>query len=89
MIFNFLSSNEIYSVPVYSEVNALCSLNQKYLIIGDDNKEIKVFDFERKSFYKNLRCHDNNILGIEKIKIKEKGEYIISYDYNDIKIWII
>ena len=31
--------------------------------------------------------HNNSIYGIEKIKIPEKGEFIISYDSNSIKIW--
>ena len=31
--------------------------------------------------------HNNEIFGIEKIKISEKGEYIISYDSTSIKIW--
>ena len=31
--------------------------------------------------------HNNTIYGIEKIKIPEKGELIISYDNNSIKIW--
>ena len=88
IIFDFLSTNEIYSISTGSSwVYAICSLNEKYFLAGNYEGEIKVIDFDNKSIIKNYTGHNNWIHGIEKIKIEEKGEFIISYDEKEIKIW--
>ena len=51
------------------------------------NKELKIIDFDNKSIVKNYSANNNGILGIEKIRIPEKGEYIITYDNTEIKLW--
>ena len=88
IIFDFISTNEISSISVgkYS-VYSLCSLNEKYILVGGYNKELKIIDFDNKSIVKIYSAHNNYILGIEKIKIPEKGEYIITYNDPDIKLW--
>ena len=48
---------------------------------------MKVIDFDNKSIIKNYNAHNNFIGGIEKIKINEKEEYIITYNNNEIKLW--
>jgi len=50
-------------------------------------KELKIIDFDNKSIVKNYSAHKNYIRGMEKIKIPEKGEYIITYNNTDIKLW--
>ena len=87
IIFDFNNTNEICFIPAGNDIYALCSLNEKYFLVGNYNKEIKVIDFDNKSIIKNYTGHNNYIYGIEKIKIEEKGEFIISYDRNEIKIW--
>ena len=88
IIFDFISTNEISSISVGKYwIYSLCSLNEKYILVGGNNKELKIIDFDNKSIVKNYLAHNNDILGIEKIKIPEKGEYIITYDGTEIKLW--
>jgi len=87
IIFDFLTTNEISSISFGNSVYSLCSLNEKYILVGGSNKELKIIDFDNKSIVKNYSAHNNYIYGIEKIKIPEKGEYIITYDDTEIKLW--
>ena len=88
IIFDFISTNEISSISVGNyRLFSLCSLNEKYILVGGNNKELKIIDFDNKSIVKNYSAHNNFIGGIEKIKIPEKGEYIITYNNTDIKLW--
>ena len=87
IIFDFISTNEISSISVGYWIYSLCSLNEKYILVGCYNKELKIIDFDNKSIVKNYSAHNNFIGGIEKIKIPEKGEYIITYNNTDIKLW--
>ena len=56
-------------------------------MVGGVGGELKVIDFDNKSIIKNYNAHNKSIAGIEKIKINEKEEYIITYDINEIKLW--
>ena len=85
MIFFFF--DEIFSFSTSSCVHALCSLNEKYFLVVNDKGEIKVINFDSKSIIKKYICDDYEIYGIEKIKIEEKGEFVISYGGNYIEIW--
>ena len=87
IIFDFISTNEISSIKVGGIIYALCSINEKYILVGNTNKELKVIDFDNKSIIKNYKVHNEFVRGIEKIKKKEKKEYIITYDENEIKLW--
>ena len=87
IIFDFISTNEISSISFGNCVSSLCSLNEKYILVGGYNKELKIIDFDNKSIVKNYSANNNDILSIEKIKIPEKGEYIITYNDTDIKLW--
>ena len=87
IIFDFISTNEISSIKVGGWIYSLCSINEKYILVGNDKKELKVIDFDNKSIIKNYKVHDKDVLGIEKIKTHEKKEYIITYDLNEIKLW--
>ena len=87
IIFDFFSADEIYSISTSSWVQALCSLNEKYFLVGNDKGEIKVINFDSKSIIKKYICDDYGIYGLEKIKIEEKGQFVISYGGNYIEIW--
>jgi len=87
IIFDFLSTNEIYSISIGGIIFSLCSINEKLILIGNSNNELKAFDVDKKSFIKNYPGHNSPIIGIEKIKTCEKDEYIITYDYDEIKVW--
>ena len=86
IIFDFISTNEISSIYVGGWIYSLCSTNEKYILVGNGIGELKVIDFDNKSIINNYNAH-NVVVGIEKIKINEKKEYIITYDFNEIKLW--
>lgn len=89
-IFDFFSKNPkpIKSIFLNKNITALCSLNEQYFLVGNGNKELSVFDFESKSIKKTYE-YINNIQKIEKIKIPDKGEFIINLCSGEIHIWEI
>ena len=89
-VFDFDSSednNYFYSIKLgNTSISSLCSLNENFFLVGD-NKEIKLIDFDNRDPKKSFKdLGDNYIQGIEKIKIPEKGEIIISYGGNTITL---
>ena len=93
-IFNFGDERPKKAILIENNVRELCSISQKYIIVAN-NSELKIIDMEKESvvskssFAPHYDGKKGNILGIEKIKIPEKGEYIITYSENCIKIWKI
>jgi len=87
IIFDFISTNEISSISIGGDIYSLCSINEKYILVGDSNKKLSVIDFDNKSIIKNYKGHNKAIYGIEKIKVDGNKEYIITYDENEIKLW--
>ncbi len=86
-IFDFMTTNLIKEIGLESSsIFSLCSINEKYIIASCD-KNLKVIDIDSYSVVKEYSGHNNVIYGIEKIKIPKKGEYLISYDSQTIKIW--
>ena len=92
-VFNFDDGIEINSIKVgNSNIYGLCSFNEKYFLFGN-NKEINVINFDNEKKIKKINIKGfksldvNEIYGIEKIKIADKGEFIISYSQNIISIW--
>ena len=93
IIFDFYTTKEIWSITVCENelyTFELCSLSENYFLVGV-NKEIKVIDFEKRNCIRNYDLQNfgqnNNILGIKKIKIPDKGEFIISYTNGVITFW--
>ena len=90
-IFNFETAETKKSILIGSNV---CSISQKYIIISN-KAELKIIDMEKESIVSksSVVAHydgkEKYILGIEKIKIPEKGEYIVTYSQDCIKIWKI
>ena len=87
IIFDFITTNEISSINVGGDIYSLCSINEKYILVGNSIKELNVIDFDNKSIIKNYKEHNKAIYGIEKIKAIWNKEYIISYDENEVKLW--
>ena len=89
VIFDFFDSKQIIkSIFLNNNITALCSLNEQYFLVGNGNKELKVFDFETKSIKKTYEYNDN-IQKIAKLKIPDKGEFIINVCSGEIHIWEI
>ena len=93
-IFNFETTELKKVILIGNNVQSLCSISQNYLIVSS-KAELKIIDMEKESivpkssFFAHFDGYEQDIKGIEKIKIPEKGEYIITYSYNCIKIWKI
>ena len=94
-IFEFESTKFIKRIQIgESSVNSLCSINEKYIIASNSFK-LKIIDMEKYSVVKEYSVYEddddkNDVYGIEKIKIPEKGEFIITYSNKGIiKIWKI
>ena len=85
-IFDFMTTNLIKEIELDRSVYSLCSLNEKNLIASSD-KLLCIIDMDNYSISEKYSGHDKTIMGIKKIRIPEKVEYIISYDSNSIKIW--
>ena len=86
-IYDFKTTDLIKEINIKDgNINALCSFSEKYLI-ASSGKTINITDMDNFIVAKTYSGHNNTIFGIEKIKIPEKGEFIITYDSNSIKIW--
>ena len=86
-VYDFKTTDLIKEINIKDgNINALCSFSEKYLIASSD-KIINITDMDNFMVSKTYSGHNNTIFGIEKIKIPEKGEFIITYDSNSIKIW--
>jgi WD40 repeat protein len=89
-IFEFETTNLIKRIQIGEKsVNSLCSINEKY-IIASNSLKLKIIDMEKFSVVKEYSEYFDEeeaaIMGIEKIKIPEKGEFIITYSNYSIKI---
>ena len=63
-------------------------VNNKYLITGCQDKNIKTFDIEKKCFIKNFNKHTSTVTGIKSIKDKNGNDFIVSYGQdNNIYLW--
>jgi len=92
-IFEFESTKLIKRIQLgEKDVYSLCSINEKYIIASNSSK-LKIIDMEKYSVVKDFSAYgddgeDCEIYGIEKIKIPEKGEFIITYSNKGIiRIW--
>ena len=86
-IYDFISTNLIKYISVNNNIYSLCSLNEKYLMIGGGSKTLKIIDMDNYSVVKEYSGHNYEIFLIKKVNIPEKGEFIITYDSKSIKIW--
>ena len=93
-IFNFKTAELKGIILIGNYVRSLCSISQKYIIVSSAS-ELKIIDMEKQSivpkssFYAHYDGNENHVQGIEKIKIPEKGEFMITYSSMCIKIWKI
>ena len=92
-VFDFFTAKLKKVIQLGKNVYSLCSINQKYIIASCEYK-LKIIDMDSNSVVKtyseypeNYTGSKNDIQGIQKIKIPEKGEYMLTYAYNYIKIW--
>lgn len=85
--FDFYTTDLIKYISIQKCIRSLCSLNEKYLLVGNSNT-IKAIDMDNYIIMKEYYPHTiYQIDTIKKILIPDKGEYIISFSINNIGIW--
>ena len=63
-------------------------INNEYLFIGSQDKNIKEFDIGNKVFIKNFNKHTSNLVGLKTVKDKNENNFIVSYGQdNNIFLW--
>ena len=91
-IWNFHSGELIKRIKVSQDwLFSICLFNNDYLIVGCGDKNIKLIDIKKEKVIKNLKGHNNHIICIKKINLRNNENYILSQGLiNDqIKLWII
>ena len=92
-VFDFFTTKLKKVIQLGNNVFSLCSISEKYIIASSDYK-LKIIDMDNYSVVKTYSEYPEyyegdkiEIIGMEKIKIPEKGEYLITYSAGFIKIW--
>ena len=63
-------------------------INNLYLIIGSDDKEIKVFDINNGILVTKFSKHTSNVIGVKLIKDKDNNTYFVSSSGdNNMYLW--
>ena len=95
IIYDFYSA-DIKNELSFNKVRSMCSINQKYFVVSDLDK-MKIINIENYSQqeislkYLDDTNQDESFLFflIKKIKIPEKGEYILTFSKHLVQIWKI
>ena len=91
-IWDFHSGSLINKIEILnSRLYGICLWNNKYLFVGNNDKNIKLINLEKGTISKYLIGHNNYVLTLKKIIHPHYGECLISQNYNNgqIKIWAI
>ena len=89
-IWDFFQKNLIKSISSNNNsiLRGFITINNTYLIIGSEDKNIKVFDLNNEILIKEFNKHSSYILGIKPIKDKNQNKYFVSYGPdNNIYLW--
>ena len=90
-IWDFSSGILLNKIKVTnSAIFGTCLWNNKYLLIGSEDKTIKLIELKNGKIIKNLIGHINKVISIKKIIHPTYGDILISQGWqNDqIKLWI-
>jgi WD40 repeat protein len=64
------------------------TINNKYLIIGSWDKEVKIIDIDEDKIVRKLKEHTSYVMGIKALKDKNNCQYFVSYGGdNRINLW--
>ena len=89
-IWDFLNKNLITKINsnTGSRLTGFTIINNKYLIIGSDSKNILEFDLEQKIIIKSINKHSSTVVGIKPVKDKNGNIFIVSYSQDkNIFLW--
>ena len=90
--WDFHTSKLIRSIYVNSFINlrGLCLWNNKYLIVGGNEHQIKIVDLKQGKVVKYFKEHTGTICTVERINSKVYGECLLSQGMDGaIKLWSI
>ena len=91
-VWNFHSAELLIKIKSISNVNlnSICLWNSDYLLVGCDDKTIKVIDLNKRKVISSLKGHEQCVLTIRKLIHPKYGECLISqgFDKDTIKLWI-
>ena len=63
-------------------------INNRYLLIGSKDKNIKEFDIEKQMMIKDINKHSDYVIGIKPVKDKNGNIFFVSYaDDKNIYLW--
>ena len=89
-VWHFHTGNLLEKIKVSNyRLFSICLWNEDYLLVGCENKSIKLVELKNRKIIKNLAGHTNDVVTIRKIFIPQYGECLISQGWNEgkIKIW--
>ena len=68
----------------------ICLWNNNYLLVGCEDRTIKILDFKKGKIIKSLNGHQDYVMSIKKINHPKYGICIISQGYpsGQIKLWV-
>ena len=71
-IWDFVNKNLINKInsDTTNILRGFMIINNRYLFIGSEDKNIKEFDLEKKIMIKSIIKHNGNVVGIKPVKIK-------------------
>ena len=89
-IWDFINKNLISKInsDKNNSLQGFLVVNNRYLFIGSQDKNIKQFDIEKKYLMKNITKHTSIVTGIKSVKDKNGNDFIVSYGQdNNIYLW--
>ena len=91
-IWNFLNKSFITKINSNTNNNlgGFTIINNRYLLIGSRDKNIKEFDIEKQMLIKDINKHSNYVVGIKPVKDKNGNIFFVSYSYDsdrNIYLW--
>ena len=89
-IWNFHTGMLLKKIRISnSRIFSICLWNEDYLLIGCENKCIKIVKMENGKIIKSLIGHKKDVINLEKIFIPQYGNCLLSQGWTeeDIKIW--
>ena len=86
-IWNFLNKSLITKINSNngSGLGGFTIINNRYLLIGSRDKNIKEFDIEKQMMIKDINKHSDYVIGIKPVKDKNGNIFFVSYGYSSDK----
>ena len=89
-IWDFLNKSLIIKIISNnsSVLSGFAIINNRYLLIGSQDNNIKEFDIEKQIMIKDINKHSETVIGIKPVKDKNGNIFFVSYGYDkNIYLW--